>query len=192
MAKNFIRGFYPEFKLAECCEDGAFRPVLNFLFVKGRYIYATDGRIAVRANMEVVSNLNDEEIALLDEKLIPSKTFKKLQSATAIEITDDGIVVKDDYCKTIHFVFDTKESSELGYNYPNVEGIFQQSIGKVYRNERVGLSTGRLARLAKAMNVTNSDGFALNFTGETGAILVRHANDNNEDICGIIMPIALD
>lgn len=193
MAKNFIHGFYPEHKLAECCEDDLYRPVLNFLCVRGTYIYATNAKIAIRANLHDVSNLTDDEIALLDGKLIPSKTFKALQKAEAIEVTADGIVVKDALSTTTYTVFSEGEASEYGYKFPNVEAVISQHDGKVFRMERVGISAGLLARLVKAMDA-KIDHFALNFSGDGQAIFVRHAKSasNMQDVTGVIMPVLVE
>lgn len=193
MAKNFIHGFYPEYKLAECCEDDCYRPVLNFLCVRGTYIYATNAKIAIRANLHDVSNLTDDEIALLDGKLIPSKTFKELQKAETIEVTADGIVVKDLISTITYTAFKEGEASEYGYKFPNVEAVISQHDGKVFRMERVGISTGLLARLAKAMDA-KIDHFALNFSGDGQAIVVRHAKsaDDTRDVVGIIMPVLVE
>lgn len=190
MAKNFIRGFYPEFKLAECCNDDQFRPVLNFLCVRGEYIYATDARIAVRARLTDVCNLADNEIALLDGKLIPSKTFKELQKASAIEVTADGIVVKDDFKTVTYAVFSEGEASDYGFKFPNVEAIISGNESKVLRVERIGISTARLSRLAKAIGADNTH-CALGFTGDNNAVIVR-GSDKDVDVIGILMPVLID
>ena len=75
MAKNFICGFYPQYKLHKVCKDDALRPAMGYLCFRNGNVYATDAHIAIAAPLSFVSTFSDEEQKLLDGKLIHATKY---------------------------------------------------------------------------------------------------------------------
>lgn len=178
-----VKGFYAQYKLAECCgDDNIYRPCFNYLLVEGRYIYASDGRVAVRASIDTVSNLTEEEMRLLDGKLIPRDTFKHLQREVEIKVASDGIVAIGKGYKTMYTL---KDKTEV--KYPNLQKIINESAGKTCTINGIGLSADKLRRVSMAMDASTS-GVVLDFTGVNSVIIVRK-NGSKEDIIGLVVPM---
>lgn len=182
--KKFVKGFYAQYKLAECCKKDDYRECFGYLLVDGRYIYATDGRVAVKANLNIVSNLTEAEIQLLDGKIIPMDTFKALQSEGAIEVTESGIVAFGSGYETTYTI---KDKSEV--KFPDVAKIMNDAAAKSGNVSRIGLSITRLNQLAKAIG-TKQGNLKLDFISESSAVMVN-AIGCKEDVVGLIMPMCI-
>lgn len=193
MAKNFICGFFPQYKLHKVCADDALRPVMGYLCFKNGNVYATDAHTAIAAPLSFVSTFSDEEQKPLEGKLIHATQFAQLlkMRETYIKETADGVQFE---CKTgagetVIIPLLTEEA--LG-KFPNVEFILENERTSAKENKQplshIGLNQSMLANLAAAMNAKIVN---LYFSDASHAITVQDADTSNE-IRAILMPCIVE
>lgn len=189
MAKIFICGFYPQYKLHKACADDALRPVMGYLYFKNGNVYATDAYIAIAAPLSFVSTFSEEDQKLLEGKLIHATQFAQLlkMRETYIKATADGLQFE---CKTgagetVIIPLLTEET--LG-KFPNVENVLAEAENSAKENKQpvshVGFEPSLLADLVAAMNAKIVNFY---FSDSAHAIIVQDADTSNE-IRAIIMP----
>ena len=193
MAKNFICGFFPQYKLHKVCADDALRPVMGYLCFKNGNVYATDAHTAIAAPLSFVSTFSDEEQNHLEGKLIHATQFAQLlkMRETHIKETADGVQFE---CKTgagetVIMPLLTEEA--LG-KFPNVEVVLESARTNAKENKQpvsyVGLKPSLLADLVAAMH---AEIVQLYFSDGAHAIIVKDADISNE-IRAIIMPCLVE
>ena len=82
--KNEWNGFYKEFKLHKACANDEFRPAMHYICFRNGYAYATDGHIAVRASLDAICALSEEERNKLNGYLIHKKQYEMLLKYSTI------------------------------------------------------------------------------------------------------------
>ena len=193
MAKKFICGFYPQYKLHKVCADDALRPVMGYLCFKNGNVYATDAYIAIAAPLSFVSTFSEEEQKLLEGKMIHATQFAQLLKMRELYIkeTADGVQFE---CKTgagetVIIPLLTEEA--LG-KFPNVEVLLESARTNAKENKQpisyVGLKPSLLADLVAAMH---AEIVQLYFSDGAHAIIVKDADISNE-IRAIIMPCLVE
>ena len=193
MAKNFICGFYPQYKLHKVCADDALRPVMGYLCFKNGNVYATDAHTAIAAPLSFVSTFSEEEQKLLEGKMIHATQFAQLLKMRELYIkeTADGVQFE---CKTgagetVIIPLLTEEA--LG-KFPNVEVVLESARANAKENKQpisyVGLKPSLLADLVAAMH---AEIVQLYFSDGAHAIIVKDADISNE-IRAIIMPCLVE
>lgn len=194
MAKNFIHGFFSNYKLHKVCGNDYLRLVQGYLFFKDGNVYATDAYMAIAAPLSFVSDFTDEEKGLLEGKLIHSTLFAQLlkMRETYVKETEDGAQFE---CKTTMgetVIIPLLTEEKLG-KFPNVEGILVETEKNAKelgtQLPRVGFRPSLLANLASAMNAQHIIEFY--FTKPAGAIVVRDQDEINE-IRAILMPCRIE
>lgn len=189
MAKNFICGFYPQYKLHKVCADDALRPAMGYLCFRNGNVYATDARIAIAAPLSFVSTFSEEEQKLLEGKLIHATQFAQLlkMRETHIKETADGVQFE---CKTgagETVIISLLTEEALG-KFPNVEVVLESARTNAKENKQpvsyIGLKPSLLADLTAAMHAKIVQFY---FSDAAHAIIVREADISNE-IRAILMP----
>ena len=193
MAKKFICGFYPQYKLHKVCADDDLRPIMGYLCFRNGNVYATDAHIAIAAPLSFVSNFNDEEKGLLEGKLIHATQFAQLlkMRETYIKETADGVQFE---CKTgagETVIMPLLAEETLG-KFPNVESVLEsaRTNAKEYKQpvSYVGLKPSLLADLVAAMHAKIVQ---LYFSDAANAIIVQDT-DTSDKIRAIIMPCIIE
>ena len=193
MAKNFICGFFPQYKLHKVCADDALRPVMGYLCFKNGNVYATDAHTAIAAPLSFISTFSEEEQKLLEGKMIHATQFAQLLKMRELYIkeTADGVQFE---CKTgagetVIIPLLTEEA--LG-KFPNVEVVLESARANAKENKQpisyVGLKPSLLADLVAAMH---AEIVQLYFSDGAHAIIVKDADISNE-IRAIIMPCLVE
>lgn len=184
MASNFIRGFYPQYKLAECCEKGgSCRPEMEYIHFENGYAYATDAHVCVRVKVADISNFNDEEIERLNGQNLLAKAFKEIQKNGHVVVEDGQIVCDNMYNKT---VYELLPDGEANFHFPNVASIMQSTLDrKDGGTTHIGISAELVSKLQKA---TDCRLMRFDFNGEANAIKVTPAATKVLDFLAIIMP----
>lgn len=193
MAKNFVHGFFPNYKLHKVCVDDELRPVYNYLYFKNGNVYATDAYIAIAAPLSFVSNFDDEEKRLLEGKLIHATQFALLlkMRETYVKKTENGVQFE---CKTgagETVIIPLLEEEEIG-RYPNVEGVLAEAEKNAKelgtQLPRVGFKPSLLAYIVAAMH---ADIIEFYFSKPKSAIVVRDQDETNK-IRAILMPCLIE
>lgn len=193
MAKNFICGFFPQYKLNKVCADDALRPIMGYLCFRNGNVYATDAYTAIAAPLSFVSSFSDEEKELLEGKLIHATQFANLlkMRGTYIKETADGVQFE---CKTgagetVIIPLLTEEA--LG-KFPDVEVVLENARTNAKENKQavsyIGFKPSLLANITAAMNAKIVN---LYFSDASHAITVQDADTSNE-IRAILMPCFIE
>ena len=194
MAKKFIHGFFPNFKLHKVCANDQLRPAMSYLYFKDGNVYATDAHIAIAAPLSFVSNFTDEEKDLLEGKLIHATQFAqllKMRETYVTHVTDVGVRFE---CKTAcgqNVIIPLLSKEQIG-KFPNVESVLAEAEKNAKelgtQLPRVGFMPSLLADLVAAMNAKIIEFY---FANSKGAIVVRDQDITNE-IRAILMPCLIE
>ena len=187
MAKTFIHGFFPNYKLHKVCGDDKLRPVQSYICFKNGNAYATDAHMAIAAPLSFVSNFDDDEKCLLEGKLIHATQFAQLlkMRETYVKVSAYGVhfECKTGAGETVFIPLLTEE--QLG-KFPNVEKVLVETEKNAKelgtQLPRVGFKPSLLTDLVAAM-----DAKIIEFYFTKGAIVLREHDDTNE-IRAILMP----
>lgn len=158
------------------------RPAMCCAYFKDGFVYATTAHIAVKQSLSAVHRFSDEEIALLDNKMIHGKILKKLHGHDDYKVTKSGIEAKDGWAGriTYHF-YDGNE------RYPDIDAVIP--TGKEVNKPGFGINAKYLDMLSKAMFGSNY-GLLFEFKEGSSAIVVKTKDFDCTDQLGIIMPVS--
>lgn len=196
--KNEWLGFYKEYKLHKACANDDLRPAMHYICFKDGYAYATDAHIAVRARLDAICALSEEERNKLNGYLIHKNQYEMLLKYSTIEIGEGVITCIDPESKartTIQLVKmaetdeQVAESKGLAIKYPNVDAVINDDLSKEPL-QKVGFNYPLLGRIIAAMGIT-SGRVGLRFTSN-GRQMVVLGVEPGIDVRGIIMPILMD
>ena len=188
--KNEWLGFYKQYKLHQACANDGFRPAMEHIQFKNGYAYASDGHIAVKANLTAISALSPEDIEKLNGHYIHSSQWPLLLKYSNIEIGEGVInLIGENGVKTVITLRDEVNGIT---KFPDIEKLFApEKIDKEASLHAVGFSFKLLNKLRAAMGL--SDKTVLRFTGYAAdPIYVKGELSKFTDVQGLIMPMLLD
>lgn len=193
MAKQFIHGFFPNYKLHKACGDDELRPVQSYICFKDGNAYATDSHMAIAAPLSFVSNFNDDEKEILEGKLIHATQFAQLlkMRETYVKLNACGgqFECKTAYGETIIFPLLTEEQRG---KFPNVKSVLVEAEKNA---KELGTQLRRIcfrpSLLADLVAVMDAKVIGFYFTAPKGAIVVRDIDETNE-IRAILMPCLIE
>ena len=195
--KNEWLGFYKEYKLHKACASDDFRPAMHYICFKDGYAYATDAHIAVRASLQAICALSDEEKAKLNGYLIHKSQYEMLLKYSTIEIGEGTITLIDPESKAsttlqLKKLAQTAEEVENGkgeyIRFPNVDKIINDDRSEEPL-QQVGFNIVLLNKIAAAMGITSRIGLRFTTGGHQMVVL---GVEPGIDVRGIIMPILMD
>ena len=196
--KNEWFGFYKEYKLHKACANDDIRPSMQYICFKDGYAYATDAHIAVRASLQAICALSDEETAKLNGYLIHKSQYEMLLKYSTIEIGEGTITLiypESKASNTIKLVKlampgDGEEVlKDNAIRYPDVDKIINDDLSKEPL-QQVGFSYSLLGRVIAAMGI-KPNRVGLRFT-TNGRQMVVLGVEPGIDVRGIIMPVLLN
>lgn len=195
--KNEWLGFYKEYKLHKACANDDLRPAMHYICFKDGYAYATDAHIAVRASLQAICALDEEERNKLNGYLIHKNQYEMLLKYSTIEIGEGVITCIDPESKartTIQLVklAESSEAAEVSEGkaiyFPNVDAVINDDLSKEPL-QKVGFNYSLLGRIIAAMGITPNR-VGLRFVSR-GKMVVLGV-EPGIDVRGIIMSILLD
>ena len=181
---NFIKSV----KMHHACSCCDLRPAMRCILFENGYAYASDGHIAVRHEINEISNFPDEQKNILEGKLLHKDSYRKILKYNFVKITEAGFECLNSSDGSIAiFPF-----FKLDVKFPNAEEVVQKSLGK--ESAGVGLakfaaSADKISRLCKALG----DGgckYLFTHTNANDVIIVR--TDDYPSSIGLLMPIYND
>lgn len=196
--KNEWLGFYKEYKLHKACANDDFRPAMHYICFKNGYAYATDAHIAVRASLQAICALDEEERNKLNGYLIHKNQYEMLLKYSTIEIGEGVITCIDPESKArttlqLKKLAQSAEEVENGngeyIRYPKVDEIINSDRSEEPL-QQVGFSYSLLGRIIAAMGITPNR-VGLRFT-TSGHQMVVLGVEPGIDVRGIIMPITME
>jgi hypothetical protein len=188
MKKSTVN-FQKEFKLWKACSKDEFRPVMQHVFFKDGYAYASDTHVLVRVPLEECTTFEEEERELLDGCLLHGSMLKYIVGfeTVLVETDEDGAVyLKAKAGENTITVKLGKDGDAL--TYPKAEELLQK-----HRNgdrspiQKIGINPKFVASLTEALG---TDNLKFEFSDEKSAIFARPLNESSNAI-GLIMPLAI-
>ena len=170
---------------------------MHYICFRNGYAYATDGHIAVRASLDAICALSEEERNKLNGYLIHKKQYEMLLKYSTIEIGEGVITCIDSESNartTIQLVklAESSESEERAEGkaiyFPNVDAVIDDDLSKEPL-QKVGFSYQLLGRLIAAMGIQR-ECIGFRFTSNRKHIVVLGV-EPGIDVRGIIMPMIL-
>ena len=195
--KNEWLGFYKEYKLHKACANDDLRPAMHYICFKDGYAYATDAHIAVRASLQAICALDEEERNKLNGYLIHKNQYEMLLKYSTIEIGDGTITLIDPESKAsttlqLKKLAESSEAAEVSEGkaiyFPNVDAIINSDRSEEPL-QQVGFSIVLLNKIAAAMGITSRIGLRFTTSGNQMVVL---GVEPGIDVRGIIMPILMD
>lgn len=196
--KNKWLGFYKEYKLHKACANDYLHPAMHYICFNNGYAYATDAHIAVRARLDAICALSEEERNKLNGYLIHKNQYEMLLKYSTIEIGEGVITCIDPESKartTIQLVKmaetneEVAESKGLAIKYPDMDKIINDDLSKEPL-QKVHFNYSLLGRIIAAMGIT-SGLTGLRFTSN-GRQMVVLGVEPGIDVRGVIMPIMME
>lgn len=80
--------------IQNACGNDDLRPHLKCVYFKNGYAYASDCHILIRESLKDIHLFDEEQIRMLDDKLISSDSFKYLKNITSFQVKENGILVR--------------------------------------------------------------------------------------------------
>ena len=135
--KNEWNGFYKEFKLHKACANEEFRPAMHYICFRNGYAYATDGHIAVRASLDAICALSEEERNKLNGYLIHKKQYEMLLKYSTIEI-GEGVITCIDSESNARTTIQLVKLAESSESEERAEGkaIYFQNVDAIINSDR--------------------------------------------------------
>lgn len=162
------------------CTKNDFRPLMQHIYFKNGFAYATDAHILVKNDLTACSNLSPEQIALLDGKLLHADHYKNILKYDTIEVSEEGIEAKKGGNKAFFYFTESDK-------YHDVEKTLNDALNHMsIPMSQVGLDVKLVQYISKALC---TDGrFKFTFKGECAPVICENIDSDYLNCIGIIMP----
>jgi hypothetical protein len=140
--------------------------------------------VLVKNCIEDICDACEEQIRLLDGKLLHKNHYKEILKYDFIAVSEEGIECVDKKSNRVAFFYFAKEGE---YKYPNVEKVLQDTLNM--QNTpifEIGLNNNLIKTINNAL--FESDSCKFQFKGEGKAVVLQSIKSRS---IGIIMPFAL-
>lgn len=174
--------FNKDVQMHLACAKDDLRPTMEHIYFKDGFAYASDAHILVKNDLTQCSNLDLDQIAALDGKLLHSEHYKNILKYDVIEIAEDGIEAKKGINKAFFYFSDAED-----LKYPNAEKVLNDALNmSSVPMPQVGLNAKLVENISKAL--ANSGDFKFTFKGENRQIVCENLDENYINCIGIIIP----
>ena len=186
--QNFYKGVKMH-KVAES-DKNPLRPILQNIYFKNGFAYATDAHCLVKNKISEISTLPDSEIEKLDGKLLNAKKFEQMLKFEMISVSDSGVEAINEDGTTMFFPFYNE-----GGNFPNCDSAIPDDSTKQEIPD-ICIDYKLLAKVVECLPYEEG-GYPspykqrahLHFYGKGRAALVKV--EDRESV-GLIMPYSFD
>lgn len=161
------------------------RPAMQCVYFKDGFVYATDAHVLIKQSLSDVHGFTDEEIKILDGKMVHRDVLKKLHSLENVKVTEEGIVADLSVnAKATYHYFDTQGDS---FRYPNAEAVIPQKFGDT-TDKKIKFDPRNLKKLSDGL-VGSNIRVEFSFTDGNPIVVTTGEFTPNQQI-GILMPVA--
>ncbi|MFV0587521.1 hypothetical protein [Bacteroides reticulotermitis] len=164
------------------CSMDQLRVVMQCIYFKDGYAYASNGHVLIKANMSEISSFSDAEISNLDGKFLHGDSFKEIVKCDVVKISGDGFICSNRYSETLYRFVEHKK-------YPNAEKLFAD-----HKNNALNKICCNPLLLYSLQKAVNSSTVRLEFNQDNLAVLVRFVNQESGEYMksiGLWMPTLL-
>lgn len=193
MKKNTVN-FQPEYKLWNACAKESYgRPVIEYVFFRGGYAYASNGNILVRVPLNLCTTFDEETIERLDGFAIHASILKRIVKYDKVDVSHE-IIKRDGVEKVVAVLIAWKEENcikvyladNMSVTPPNFEDVLQMP-SEVTTISQIGMYLNHTDTLTAAMGTKF---LKMTFTKKDGKIFAYPVKKDNESV-GVIMPLML-
>lgn len=183
--------FNQDVKMHKACLKDTVRPSINYIYFKGGFAYATDAHCAVKNYLPDICNLNEEQIALLDGKILHCESYSAMLGNHSIIVEETGIQCTNAKgIKGAFFAFYTGDD----FKFPDIDKFIEEAKN---REPQKGCENG-VTRVAinSEIYLALVAGFAhknviYNFKGDKVPIVCTSDNPRWQKSIAVIMPLAI-
>lgn len=162
------------------CPTNDSRPNMQYIYFKDGFAYASNSRMLVRNELSACSTIDEQQLQILDGKLLHYSHYKDILKYDVIEISEEGIEAKKNGQKA-SFYFNTTEK------FPDAEKVINDTLSLTpVQTSQFALNIELLARLKKAL-CTNGE-IKFTYKGEYRAMICENLHFDYLNCIGIIMP----
>lgn len=184
--KKIIKNF--QCRVDYACGSDELRPVMENIYFKDGFLYATDAHIGVRHKLDL-HGFDPEEIELMDGKMIHKNVFKEVYKHHFVKAEKDGLFCTTGNIQVKYFWTRTENK------FPNLESVLQECLKKTDEKvANIGLNLHLMSKLKNVFTYSNPYGKSceLLFTNQRKGVLCTPASDGFVlDQLGIIMPVVI-
>lgn len=123
--------FNKNLRMDLACSNDDLRPVMQNIYFKDGYAYASNGYILVKNKLEECGDLLEEQIQLLDDKMLHKDHYKSILKYDAIIVSEDGIEARKGLGKAFFYFNDT------GDKFPDAEKALQICLNSENAKEHI-------------------------------------------------------
>lgn len=117
---NLRVNFNKDVMMHLACSTSDSRPTMQYIYFKYGFAYATDTHILVKNELSACSTIDEQQLKILDGKMLHYSHYKDILKYDVIEISEDGIEARKNGQKTF-FYFNTAEK------YVDVEKVINDA-----------------------------------------------------------------
>jgi len=174
--------FNKDVKMHLACASDELRPVMECIYFKDGFAYASDGHILVKNRISECSTLDEETIKGLDGKLLHKDFYKDILKYDNILIAEDGIECTKGNDRAF-FYFGDQDAMK----YPDAEKLVQNYMNaSPHQTSQISFNMNLFKRINGSLY--NCDQCTTNFKGD-GSVMVIFSYHDDVSSIGIIMPI---
>lgn len=196
--KRITINFQPEYKLWLACEQpkaNAARPILEYVFFKNGFAYASNAHILVRVPLEICTTFGEEERETLNGFAIHSTLLKFIVGFEAVSVEKE-VITQHGTDKIVAVLVAKREDNEvrirlsdsLDVTPPDFDAVLAENKERKPISD-IGFRTKFLADLTAAMG---AEQIKMGFTTANGKVYVEPTQDVSYNVLGIIMPIMVE
>lgn len=178
------RNFDKNINLSAVASKNEMRPVLQMIKFKDGFVIATDSEVLVKLKINQISSFEEDEIKLLEGKMIHYKEFELLQKFDFVTIVGNGFLCRTSSGSKILIEFDPMEGK-----YPNVDAVIPKDDIGLFPRCTVGLCISRISRLRKAMP---SNRCVFEIRQPNIGVLLKPSDEEYNECLGLIMPYLVE
>lgn len=185
MSEESRRNFDKKVKMHLACAPKEGKSVLQCIYFKDGFAYATDGTILVKNRISEISTFSEDEIAALDGKMLPAEHYKDILKYDECLISDEGIEAtkKDD--RAFFYFKDPGDG-----HYPDADRVMQDALNRrTVPMPEIGFNIKLMKRMAEALS--NFDLCKAMFKGEGQPIVFQSIMEGVSSV-GALMPVMIE
>ena len=162
------------------CGDDEMRPNMMLIEIKNNIATATNGHMLVKIDLGIATNLQAEQVSMLNNKHIHKEVWKEIHKCDLLEIKEEQIDCwKSGIKKTFYYSQPNCEFFDTNYIIKDVAESVESKEAMCYN--------GKL--LTTLHKIFQTENIVFSFTeGNKGTIVYPYEDSG---ICGIIMPVMM-
>lgn len=168
-------------KIYEVCAKDKLRPIMECVYFKGGFMYASNGNAVLRQPLEWQTIINPEN---LEEVLLHKDSYKAIMNFDIAEVDDGGVACKNENGQEVYYDFYNPDD----INVPDYAKLLSEPAHPEAQ-EFVGLPTESLTAIFKALHAPTGN-IRVTFTGFDKYMVIDVVGLEGQR--AIVMPVILN